>query len=109
METMVGGMTSKLSQLWALVPTEYTVPMLLVGGALLVSECLTLLICDMFAPQLPRIFNWRVVSMSLGVYGSIYAWGWSQHVPEVSVKKQVRWNGVVCVTPLMGCVVLWTV
>ena len=38
LEPVIGGVSSRVSQLWSMVPTEYAVPVVLLGAGLLVSR-----------------------------------------------------------------------
>ena len=48
-----------------------------------------LVVNDLLAPQLPRVFHWKVGVVSLGLYASMYTYKWSTHVPREAVQSQV--------------------
>ena len=48
-------------------------------------------LCTLFF-QLPRIFNWKVLLISGGIYGALYTYNWSTFNPKDEFHKQVSQN-----------------
>ena len=105
---MLGGVSSRVSQLWSVLPTEYAIPLVLLGGAFLVSGKGVVSMDSMtfdFVIQLPKVISWRVWLVSILGYSSLYAFKRATHDPERDVKDQVRVHGVISYFSL--CCVSW--